>query len=173
MQNEVFSLKMTVVCLSFSKRQLAKVNMKLNILFGSLKEGSRVSEPSSRENFYPWKLPTELYWALIKRMTKTELSKDDCLINMLTETVFREGDPPETQYEFLKRKYGSKTLLEKVLENRKPEPSTTIEVNFARLKVQQSKVSVRRRVRSLLSEAVHSQAERFEKLTKPGIGAEK
>ena len=91
-----------------------------------------MSEPSSRENFYPLKLPTELYQALIDRMSKTHLSKGDCIIDMMTETAYREGYLSQEFYDFLKKKYGTKTVMEKVLENRmkregqavipKPEP---------------------------------------------------
>jgi hypothetical protein len=78
-----------------------------------------MSEPTARENFYPLKMPTEVYQALIKRMAKTDLGKGDSLIDMLTETVYREGYLPKDQYDFLKRKYASKTVMEKVLEGRR------------------------------------------------------
>jgi hypothetical protein len=141
MEKNVFSLKMTVVCLtaylSLPKNHLTTVNSKLN--FQAKSWGwRRVSEPASRENFYPLKLPTELYQALVDRMSKTKLSKGDCLIDMLTETAFREGFLPEEHYKFLKEKYGTKTLLEKVLENRaKTEGSSiTFEVSSAKMEIQ-------------------------------------
>jgi len=127
---------------------LTTVNSKLNFLFGSAGEGSLVSEPSSRENFYPLKLPTELYLALIDRMSKTRLSKGDCLIDMLTETAYREGLLPEEHYKFLKLKYGTKTVLDKVLEGRekREEASVKVEVSAAKyetkLEVQKSTVQV-------------------------------
>jgi len=111
-----------------------------------------VSEPASRENFYPLKLPTELYLALIERMAKTKLSKGDCLIDMLTETAYREGLLPEEHYRFLKMKYGTKTVLEKVLEgrNEKEEASVKVEVSAAKyetkLEVQKRTVEVKRHV---------------------------
>jgi hypothetical protein len=80
-----------------------------------------MSEPTARENYYPLKMPTEVYQALIDRMSKTKLSKGDCLIDMLTETVYREGYLPKDQYDFLKKRYGTKTVLEKVLEGRRLE----------------------------------------------------
>jgi hypothetical protein len=102
-----------------------------------------MSEPASRENFYPLKLPTELYLALIERMAKTKLSKGDCLIDMLTETAYREGLLPEEHYRFLKLKYGTKTVLDKVLEGReKREDSVKVEFSSAKLEVQKSTVEV-------------------------------
>jgi hypothetical protein len=101
-----------------------------------------MSEPASRENFYPLKLPTELYLALIERMAKTKLSKGDCLIDMLTETAYREGLLPEEHYRFLKLKYGTKTVLDKVLEGReKREDSVKVEFSSAKLEVQKTTVS--------------------------------
>ena len=107
-----------------------------------------MSEPASRENFYPLKLPTELYLALIERMAKTKLSKGDCLIDMLTETAYREGLLPEEHYRFLKMKYGTKTVLEKVLEgrNEKEEASVKVEVSSAKFEVQKSTVEVKRHI---------------------------
>jgi len=102
-----------------------------------------MSEPASRENFYPLKLPTELYLALIERMAKTKLSKGDCLIDMLTETAYREGLLPEEHYRFLKLKYGTKTVLDKVLEGReKREDSVKVEFCRAKLEIQKSTVEV-------------------------------
>lgn len=106
-----------------------------------------MSEPASRENFYPLKLPTELYLALIERMVKTKLSKGDCLIDMLTETAYREGLLPEEHYRFLKLKYGTKTVLEKVLENRgEREGSVKVEVSSAKLEVHKSTVEVKKHI---------------------------
>ena len=107
-----------------------------------------MSEPASRENFYPLKLPTELYLALIDRMSKTKLSKGDCLIDMLTETAYREGLLPEEHYRFLKMKYGTKTVLEKVLEgrNEKEEASVKVEVSSAKFEVQKSTIEVKKRI---------------------------
>jgi hypothetical protein len=103
-----------------------------------------MSEPASRENFYPLKLPTELYLALIERMAKTKLSKGDCLIDMLTETAYREGLLPEEHYRFLKLKYGTKTVLDKVLEGREKREVDSVKVEFssAKLEVQKSTVEV-------------------------------
>jgi hypothetical protein len=103
-----------------------------------------MSEPASRENFYPLKLPTELYLALIERMAKTKLSKGDCLIDMLSETAYREGLLPEEHYRFLKLKYGTKTVLDKVLEGREKREvdSVKVEVSSAKIEVQKSTVEV-------------------------------
>ena len=147
----VFSLKTTVVCLtaylSFPRKSLTTVNSRLNFQVKGLGRG-RVSEPASRENFYPLKLPTELYLALIERMAKTKLSKGDCLIDMLTETAYREGLLPEEHYRFLKLKYGTKTVLDKVLEGREKREvdSVKVEVSSAKLEVHKSTVEVKRHV---------------------------
>ncbi|MEM3731049.1 MAG: hypothetical protein QW667_07825 [Candidatus Bathyarchaeia archaeon] len=147
-EKNVFSLKTTVVCLtaslSFPKNYLTTVkNHSLKQTIPS-REIS-MSEPSSRENYYPLKLPTELYLAVIQRMAKTQLSKGDCLIDMLTETAYREGLLPEEHYNFLKAKYGTKTVLEKVLENReKKEGFVRVEVNDAKFEVCKSTVEVKK-----------------------------
>jgi hypothetical protein len=102
-----------------------------------------MSEPASRENFYPLKLPTELYLALIERMAKTKLSKGDCLIDMLTETAYREGLLPEEHYKFLKLKYGTKTVLDKVLEGREKREVDSVKVEVSsKLEVRKSTVEV-------------------------------
>lgn len=77
-----------------------------------------------RPNFYPLKLPTETYIALIDRMSALKIGKGPAIIDAINETLHNEGFLNDEDYEMMKQKYRRK-LIDVVKEGRKRKPVQT------------------------------------------------
>jgi len=146
-RKEVFSLKVTVVCLTVKssfpetqKQQLTTSLEKLNSL-KFLRECGSVSE--ERPNAHIIFLPTELFVGLIKKMAKYEIGKSAAILDSLNEDLHNQGFIDDETYFKFKEAYMRK-LIDVVRE--KETPSIKVEVSSAKLEVHKSTVEVKKHI---------------------------
>ena len=118
-RKNVFTLKMTVVCLtvksSFPITNQPQLNHSTENPISLLGKNPMGEERPNASYVF---LPTELYMAVIKKMGNLEIGKSAAILDCLNEELYREGLIDRETYEKFQTKYHKK-LVEVVREKGK------------------------------------------------------
>jgi len=139
----VFSLETIVIYLtiylrnpSFPRTQKQQLSPSLKNQHSFLERGGSVSERPHAHMVY---IPTELFLALKGKCWSLKIGESAAILDCINESLYREGFIDEETYQKFRERY-RKPLLEIVRE--KEAPSVKVEVQTAKLEVQQSTVQV-------------------------------